>query len=104
MNDGMPQATVMVPVTVPHAGWYCLHKLALYALRTGADNPKREKDVLQAAVLAQASGDALGQLGIVKQGLGQGAEVVRGPKQVGFVFHQAVDGDGNTHGGGVLRA
>jgi hypothetical protein len=44
----------MVPVTVPHAGWYCLHKLALYALRTGADNPKREKDVLQAAVLAQA--------------------------------------------------
>ena len=44
----------MVPVTVPHAGWFCLHKLALYALRTGADNPKREKDVLQAAVLAQA--------------------------------------------------
>ena len=26
----------------------------MYALRTGADNPKREKDVLQAAVLAQA--------------------------------------------------
>lgn len=44
----------MVPVTVPHAGWYCLHKLALYSLRTGADNPKREKDVLQATVLAQA--------------------------------------------------
>lgn len=43
----------MVPVTVPHAGWFCLHKLALYALRTGADNPKREKDVLQAATLAQ---------------------------------------------------
>ena len=44
----------IVPVTVPHAGWFCLHKLALYALRTGADNPKREKDVFQAAVLAQA--------------------------------------------------
>jgi hypothetical protein len=44
----------MVPVTVPHAGWFCLHKLALYSLRTGADNPKREKDVFQAAVLAQA--------------------------------------------------
>ena len=44
----------MVPVTVPHAGWLCLHKLALYSLRTGADNPKREKDVFQAAVLAQA--------------------------------------------------
>jgi hypothetical protein len=44
----------MAPVTVPHAGWFCLHKLALYSLRTGADNPKREKDVVQAAVLAQA--------------------------------------------------
>jgi len=44
----------MVPVTIPHAGWFCLHKLALYSLRTGADNPKREKDVVQAAVLAQA--------------------------------------------------
>ena len=44
----------IVPVSVPHAGWFCLHKLALYALRTGADNPKREKDVFQAAVLAQA--------------------------------------------------
>ena len=42
----------IVPVTVPHPGWFCLHKLALYALRTGGDNPKREKDVLQAAVLA----------------------------------------------------
>jgi hypothetical protein len=44
----------IVPVTVPHAGWFCLHKLALYALRAGADNPKREKDVFQAAVLGQA--------------------------------------------------
>lgn len=40
-------------VTVPHAGWFCLHKLALYSLRTGAGNPKREKDVFQAAALAQ---------------------------------------------------
>ena len=44
----------IVPVTVPHAGWFCLHKLALFSLRTGADNPKREKDVFQAAVLAKA--------------------------------------------------
>jgi YD repeat-containing protein len=44
----------IVPVTVPHPGWFCLHKLALYSLRAGADNPKREKDVLQAAVLAEA--------------------------------------------------
>ncbi len=42
----------IVPVTVPHPGRFCLHKLALFALRTGADNPKREKDALQAALLA----------------------------------------------------
>ncbi|MBI3068581.1 MAG: hypothetical protein HYY79_06830 [Betaproteobacteria bacterium] len=44
----------IVPVTVPHPGWFCLHKLALCELRAGADNPKREKDVFQAAVLASA--------------------------------------------------
>ena len=44
----------IVPVTVPHAGWFCVHKLALYSLRSGSDNPKREKDVFQAAVLAAA--------------------------------------------------
>ena len=31
-----------------------MHQLALYSLRAAADNPKREKDVLQAAVLAAA--------------------------------------------------
>lgn len=44
----------IVPITVPHPGWFCLHKLALFELRTGADNPKREKDIAQAAVLAMA--------------------------------------------------
>lgn len=44
----------IVPVTVPHPGWFCVHKLALFELRTGADNPKREKDVFQAAVLVSA--------------------------------------------------
>lgn len=44
----------IVPITVPHPGWFCLHKLALYELRTGGDNPKREKDVVQASVLASA--------------------------------------------------
>lgn len=44
----------IVPITVPHAGWFCLHKLALYSLRTGTDNPKREKDVFQAAALTAA--------------------------------------------------
>ena len=58
LKDAVPSVLIgrdrIAPVTVPHAGWFCLHKLALYSLRTGADNPKREKDVLQAAVLAQA--------------------------------------------------
>jgi YD repeat-containing protein len=44
----------IVPVVVPHAGRFCVHKLALYALRGGVGNPKREKDVLQAALLAAA--------------------------------------------------
>lgn len=44
----------IVPVTVPHPGWFCLHKLALYELRTGSENPKREKDLHQAVVLATA--------------------------------------------------
>ncbi|MBI3043878.1 MAG: hypothetical protein HYY78_13755 [Betaproteobacteria bacterium] len=44
----------IVPVTVPHPGWYCLHKLALFELRTGSDNPKREKDLFQAVLLASA--------------------------------------------------
>jgi len=44
----------IVPVTVPHPGWFCLHKLALFELRAGGDSAKREKDVFQAAVLASA--------------------------------------------------
>lgn len=44
----------IVPITVPHPGWFCLHKLALFSLRTGADNSKREKDVFQAAMLVAA--------------------------------------------------
>jgi hypothetical protein len=40
----------IVPVAVPHAGRFCLHKLAVYALRS--DHAKREKDVAQAALLA----------------------------------------------------
>ncbi len=40
----------IVPVMVPHAGRFCLHKLAVYVLRS--DNAKREKDAAQAALLA----------------------------------------------------
>lgn len=44
----------IVPVVVPHAGRFCVHKLALYSLRGGGDNPKSQKDVSQAAILAVA--------------------------------------------------
>ena len=44
----------IVPVTVPHPGWFCLHKLALVEFRTGSENPKRAKDLSQAVVLASA--------------------------------------------------
>jgi hypothetical protein len=44
----------IVPVFVPHPGWFCVHKLALFELRSGGDSAKREKDVFQAAVLASA--------------------------------------------------
>ena len=44
----------MVPVMVPHPGRFCLHKLAVYSLRSGGDNPKRDKDAHQAAMLCAA--------------------------------------------------
>src|SRR6266545_1334230 len=44
----------VVPIAVPHAGRYCVHKLAVYALRSGSDNPKRDKDAFHAAALAAA--------------------------------------------------
>lgn len=44
----------IVPVTVPHPGWFCLHKLALYELREKSQSAKREKDLHQAALLAAA--------------------------------------------------
>ena len=43
----------IVPVAVPHGGRFCVHKLALHALRGGND-PKSRKDVAQAALLAAA--------------------------------------------------
>lgn len=41
----------IVPVVVPHAGRYCVHKLALYSMRAGASS-KGHKDLQQAALLA----------------------------------------------------
>lgn len=43
----------IVPITVPHAGRFCVHKLAVSSLRGGSD-PKSQKDVFQAAFLAAA--------------------------------------------------
>lgn len=44
----------IVPIVVPNPGRYCIHKLAVYAMRSASDNPKREKDAFQAATLAAA--------------------------------------------------
>jgi YD repeat-containing protein len=44
----------IVPVAVPGAGRFCLHKLALYSMRKSSDGAKREKDILQAAALIAA--------------------------------------------------
>lgn len=41
----------LVPVALPQPGRYCIHKLAVSALRSSGD-AKAEKDVFQAAVLA----------------------------------------------------
>jgi hypothetical protein len=45
----------IVPVLVPHAGRFCIHKLAVYALRS--DHAKRDKDAQQAALLVAALAD-----------------------------------------------
>ncbi len=42
----------IVPVAIPHAGRLCIHKLALFSLRAGSDDSKREKDIFQSAMLA----------------------------------------------------
>lgn len=55
----------LVPVRVPSAGRYALHKLLVADLRSGADNPKIEKDLAQAgiliAILSQEDPDLLEQ-------------------------------------------
>lgn len=58
LKDPMPSMLIgrdrLVPIVVPHPGRFCVHKLAVYSLRSGKDNPKREKDVNQAAMMAAA--------------------------------------------------
>ena len=54
LDDPAPSVVMgrdrIVPIVIPHAGRYCVHKLAVYGLR--ADAAKRDKDVQQAAMLA----------------------------------------------------
>lgn len=42
----------LIPVRCPHPARYCLHKLVVAALRSGLENPKIEKDTIQAGILA----------------------------------------------------
>lgn len=42
----------LIPVRCPQPARYCLHKLAVANLRSGAENPKIEKDIAQASILA----------------------------------------------------
>jgi hypothetical protein len=55
-----PQRSVLlgrgrvVPVAVPHAGRFALHKLAVHSLRSPADDAKRAKDLAQATALFEA--------------------------------------------------
>lgn len=42
----------LVPVAVPNAGRFVIHKLAVSVLRAASDSSKREKDVVQSACLA----------------------------------------------------
>jgi hypothetical protein len=42
----------LIPVRCPHPARYGLHKLVVAALRSGRENPKIEKDVVQAGILA----------------------------------------------------
>lgn len=42
----------LVPVAVPNAGRFLIHKLAISVLRAASDSSKREKDIVQSACLA----------------------------------------------------
>ena len=42
----------LIPVRCPQPARYCLHKLVVAALRSGLENPKIEKDTIQAGILA----------------------------------------------------
>jgi len=47
----------LIPVRCPQPARYCLHKLVVADLRSGAENPKIEKDIAQASILAAILAD-----------------------------------------------
>jgi hypothetical protein len=58
LEDAQPSVLLgrgrIVPIAVPHAGRFALHKLAVYALRPPAEDAKRAKDLDQATTLFEA--------------------------------------------------
>lgn len=52
INSIMIGRDKLVPIAVPHAGRFLIHKLAVSMLRASSDSAKREKDIAQAAILA----------------------------------------------------
>jgi hypothetical protein len=61
LDDPQPSVVLgrnrVLPVAVPHAGRFALHKLAVYALRSPAEDAKRAKDLVQATALIEALGE-----------------------------------------------
>src|SRR5687767_11884617 len=55
LEDAQPSVLLgrgrIVPIAVPHAGRFALHKLAVYALRSPGEDAKRAKDLDQATTL-----------------------------------------------------
>jgi hypothetical protein len=47
----------LIPVRCPQPARYCLHKLIVADMRSGLENPKIEKDVAQAGILAVILGE-----------------------------------------------
>lgn len=58
LDDPQPSVLLgrgrVVPIAVPHGGRFALHKLAVYALRSPAEDAKRAKDLFQATTLVEA--------------------------------------------------
>ncbi len=65
----------IVPIVVPNAGRFCVHKLAVYSLRGGGHSAKRDKDVRQAALLAAILVD--GEDFLLREAIGEVSTLLR---------------------------